>query len=258
MLNKLTENILKLNLGAFNLRLPWQRVPASSTHPTKTEVVIRDAGGQRCFKALTVEWRACQSIVRKGKSAQKRERERKFRLLFRERSQPAASLGRPLPPPCRISHRYKHRWVRSISGWWQRMGFTSTVCSYLFCFYFKSPGESSVTCAVQNLMRGAKNTYLWEEQCWGNSSVTEHLLTSHGASPGNSLQHQNQTHSLWVQSRPGLSLVLLVFWDSVSAAWGLASVILLSSTPVVMMRALSRLRKWHLGTTAAPTWEFLG
>lgn len=92
MLNKLTENILKLNLGAFNLRLSWQIEPASSTHPTGTEVVIRDAKGQHCFKALTAELRACQSIV---KSVQKRERERKFRLLFREPSQPAASLGSP-------------------------------------------------------------------------------------------------------------------------------------------------------------------
>lgn len=55
MLNKLTENILKLNLGTFNLRLPWQIEPASSTHPTGTEVVIRDARGQHCFKALTAE-----------------------------------------------------------------------------------------------------------------------------------------------------------------------------------------------------------
>lgn len=139
MLNKSTENILKLNLGAFNLRLPWQIEPASPTHLTRTWVVIRDATGQHCFKALTAEWRACQSV---DKSVQKRERERKSRLIFSEPSQPAASWK----PLCRVSHRHNHRLKMPVTTsqcpllvgkGWDSLALCVSIC----CFYFKSPGK---------------------------------------------------------------------------------------------------------------------
>lgn len=127
----------------------------------------------------------------------------------------------PWKSPCRISHRCKHRWrmlvITSQYQWLvtkeqDSLALCVPICSVSIS---KAPGNPSVTCAVQNRMRSAENILPVRRAGLGqNRSVTAHLLNSHGASPGISFQHQNQTHSLWVQSRPGLSLVLLIFWDS--------------------------------------------
>lgn len=86
MLNKPTENILKFNLVAFNLSLPWQLGPDSPAHPAGPGV-NRDATRllRQGLNSRVKSGPICSQI-----NSEKKEG-KKSRLFFSECSQFAAS-----------------------------------------------------------------------------------------------------------------------------------------------------------------------
>lgn len=136
MLNKPTENILKFNLVAFNLSLPWQLGPDSPAHPAGPGV-NRDATRllRQGLNSRVKSGPICSQI-----NSEKKEGKKIQTVLQRMLS--VCCL-------CLASHGGKHGsrmlWpFHSVSScWWQKGGLHQCVpmCSHLFCFYFKSPGK---------------------------------------------------------------------------------------------------------------------
>lgn len=145
MLNKPTENILKLNLVAFNLSLPWQNPSALPIQPG-LRLIEWDAT-ELLLQGLNSRVKSGPKSVAKAtqeRSTQKRKRERKSRPFFSRPSQFAASESSCNQASHGCKHRSRTLWpFHNVSGWRQKGGLHQCVLvhSCLFCFYFKSPGK---------------------------------------------------------------------------------------------------------------------